>query len=106
MTRALSLLLLGSTLLALPATAAELIIGRSSEQSSIDPLFSRTGNNQMTASHFFDQLVDADANNQLHASIATSWKVVDPTTWEIKLRQGVVFHDGSPFSAEDVVFSM
>ena len=106
MTRALSLLLLGSTLLALPATAAELVIGRSSEQSSIDPLFSRTGNNQMTASHFFDQLVDADANNQLHASIATSWKVLDPTTWEIKLRQGVVFHDGSPFSAEDVVFSM
>jgi len=106
MTRALSLLLLGTTLLALPAAAAELVIGRSSEQSSIDPLFSRTGNNQMTANHFFDQLVESDANNQLKPSIATSWKVVDPTTWEIKLRAGVAFHDGTPLTAEDVIFSM
>jgi peptide/nickel transport system substrate-binding protein len=105
MTRALSLLLLGATLLGLPAAAAELTIGRSSEQSSIDPLFSRTGNNQMTASHFFDQLIEADASNQLHPSIATSWKVIDATTW-VKLRSGVTFHDGSPFSADDVVFSL
>ena len=107
MTRPLSALILGTALLTtVPGSAAELIIGRSSEQSSIDPLFSRTGNNQMTASHFFDQLVEADANNQLKPSVAVSWKVIDPTTWEIKLRPGIVFHDGSPFSADDVVFSM
>jgi peptide/nickel transport system substrate-binding protein len=106
MTRPLPALLLATTLISAPAFAAELVIGRSSEQSSIDPLFSRTGNNQMTANHFFDQLVESDANNQLKPSVALSWKVVDPTTWEIKLRSGIAFHDGSPFSAEDVVFSM
>jgi peptide/nickel transport system substrate-binding protein len=99
-------LVLAGLIAAAPAVAAELIIGRSSEQSSIDPLFSRTGNNQMTANHFFDQLVESDANNQLKPSLAASWKVVDPVTWEIKLRAGVKFHDGSPLTAEDVVFSM
>ncbi len=34
-----------------------------------------------------------------------SWKTLDDTTWEFKLRQGVVFHDGSPFTADDVVFT-
>jgi len=35
-------------------------------------------------------------------SLATSWKALDDTTWEVKLRQGVKFHDGSPFTAKDV----
>jgi len=109
MTRPLSklALLLATTLLSpLAAHAAELVIGRSSEQSSIDPLFARTGNNQMTAVHFFDRLVDTDANNQILPSLAESWKSLDPTTWEIKLRPGVKFHDGSDLTAEDVVFSL
>src|SRR3954463_15325665 len=97
-------LLVAALVATAPVLAAELVIGRSSEQSSIDPLFSRTGNNQMTANHFFDQLVEADADNQLKPSVALSWTVVDPTTWEIKLRPGIKFHDGSAFSADDVVF--
>src|SRR5215510_11321887 len=35
-------------------------------------------------------------------SLATSWKALDDTTWEVKLRQGVKFHDGSPFTSKDV----
>src|SRR5215467_5315610 len=35
-------------------------------------------------------------------SLATSWKAIDDTTWEVKLRQGVKFHDGSPFTSRDV----
>ena len=38
--------------------------------------------------------------------LAESWTNIDPMTWEVKLRQGVTFHDGSPFTAEDVVFSL
>ena len=38
-------------------------------------------------------------------SLATSWQALDDTTWEFKLRQGVKFHNGDPFSAEDVKFS-
>ena len=41
-----------------------------------------------------------DANNQLHPALAVSWRAIDPTTWEIKLRDKVKFHDGSDFTAE------
>src|SRR6202140_3426186 len=89
-----------------PALGADLIIGRAAEQSSVDPLFSRTGNNESTSEDIFDRLVENDANNQLHPALAISWKAVNPTTWEIKLREGVKFHDGGDFRAEDVVFSL
>lgn len=97
--------MLGGLALADQATASELTIGRANEQSSMDPLFSRTGNNQMTAQHIFDRLVELDAHLGMHPGLAESWKVIDPTTWEIKLRKGVKFHDGSDFTAEDVAFS-
>ena len=38
--------------------------------------------------------------------LAIAWKIVDPTHWEFELRQGVRFHDGTPFTADDVVFSL
>ncbi|MFN7104902.1 MAG: ABC transporter substrate-binding protein, partial [Pseudorhizobium sp.] len=100
---ALAALLCGT---ALPALAQDLKIGRASEQSSIDPQFSRTGNNQMTSTMIFGRLVEFDANLQVSPGLAESWQNIDPTTWEIKLRGGVTFHDGSPFTADDVIFSL
>ena len=88
------------------AHAADLRIGRSNEQSSMDPQFSRTGNNLMTAQDVFDRLIENDANLQTKPALAVSWKAVDPLTWEVKRRDGVKFHDGSPLTAEDVVYSM
>jgi len=92
--------------LTLAAQAADLRIGRSNEPSSIDPQFARTGNNLMTAQDMFDRLIENDANLQTRPALALSWKAVDPATWEIKLRDGVRFHDGSPFTADDVLFSL
>ena len=43
---------------------------------------------------------------KLEPSLATSWEMVNATTWRFKLRQGVKFHDGAPFSADDAVFSI
>ena len=103
-------LLIGTAALAAtagpPVLASDLIIGRAAEQSSIDPLFSRTGNNESTSEDIFDRLVENDANNQLHPALAISWKAVNPPTWENKLRERVKFHDGGDISAEDVVFSL
>ena len=87
------------------ACAADLVIGRATEQSSLDPLFSRSGTNYSTTGQMFERLVANDANNQLHPALAVSWRAIDPTTWEIKLRDKVKFHDGSDFTADDVIFS-
>ena len=38
--------------------------------------------------------------------LATSWKQTSPTVWRFELRKGVQFHDGTPFTADDVVFSL
>ncbi len=95
--------LLGAT----PATARPLLtIGHSSEPSSMDPLFSRTGNNQAAAENVFERLVSTDENMQTQPGLALSWQVLAPDTWEIRLRPGVRFHDGTPFTADDVVFSL
>ncbi|MBM3217585.1 MAG: hypothetical protein FJZ38_02695 [Candidatus Rokubacteria bacterium] len=53
--------------------------------------------------HVFDHLAARDLKTgKVGPSLATSWKALDDTTWEVKLRTGVKFHDGSPFTAKDV----
>jgi len=53
--------------------------------------------------HVFDHLAARDVKtNKVGPSLAISWKALDDTTWEVTLRQGVHFHDGSPFTARDV----
>ncbi|MGH7392768.1 MAG: ABC transporter substrate-binding protein [Candidatus Rokuibacteriota bacterium] len=51
----------------------------------------------------FNHLAERDLKTmKVRPSLAVSWKALDETTWEVKLRQGVRFHDGSPFTAKDV----
>src|SRR5262245_934504 len=88
------------------AHAADLIIGSATEPSAIDPLFSRTGNNQNIAQSVFDRLVQTDATINMEPALAVSWTNIDPTTWQVKLRDGVKFHDGNPLTADDVIFSL
>src|SRR5258705_4344828 len=53
--------------------------------------------------HVFDHLAVRDLKTRkVGPNLATSWKPIDDTTWEVKLRQGVKFHDGTPFTAKDV----
>ncbi len=69
----------------------------------VDPQLLFFGPNMAAARHIFDSLVGRDADSRWTPSLAESWKQLDDTTWEFKLRQGVTFHDGSPFTADDVV---
>lgn len=62
------------------ALTADLVIGRATEQSSLDPLFARSGTNYSTSGQIFERLVINDANNQLHPALAVSWRAIDPTT--------------------------
>ncbi|MGL4444674.1 MAG: ABC transporter substrate-binding protein, partial [Alsobacter sp.] len=88
------------------ASAADLRLGVSSPASSLDPHWQNLIPNLALSSHIFDTLVKMDADSQFVPSLAQSWKLVDDTTWEFKLRPGVTFHDGSPLTAEDVVYSL
>ncbi len=54
----------------------------------------------------YDFLVERQRDSSIGPSLATSWTVVDPTTWRFNLRHGVKFQDGRPFTADDVVFSI
>jgi peptide/nickel transport system substrate-binding protein len=54
----------------------------------------------------YEQLLDIDSNLAIVPQLAVAWKIIDPTDWEFDLRQAVTFHDGTPFSASDVVFSI
>jgi len=85
--------------------ARELTIGLASEPSSIDPHFHNLGPNNAVARVIFDRLIMPDDKQQLRPGLAVSWEAIDDTTWEFKLRKGVKFHDGSPFTADDVVFT-
>ena len=95
-----------AAVLASPAAAQELTIGLSSEPSALDPHYHNLGPNNAMRRHMFDSLVLQNEAQQLKPGLAVSWKPTDDTTWEFKLREGVTFHDGSPFTAKDVVFTV
>jgi len=88
------------------ASAADLKVGLSAEPSALDPHYHNLIPNNSMAAHIYDSILLQDANQQLKPGLATSWKALDDTTWEFKLRKGVKFHDGTPFTAKDVVFSL
>lgn len=99
--------LLASTLfVSLPALAADLIIATKSGPASMDPHFTATSANAEATKHVFDTLLKSGNKLEVEPNLAVSWKPVDATTWEFKLREGVKFHDGSDFTAEDVKFSI
>ncbi|MBV9090474.1 MAG: ABC transporter substrate-binding protein [Mycobacteriaceae bacterium] len=87
-------------------TQANLIAAIAGEPDQLDP--------QKTSAYFsfevlenvYDTLVEPDENLQMRPALAASWQISpDQLTWTFHLRQGVTFHDGSPFTADDVVYS-
>lgn len=100
-------------LLALPITSGlaqtktrEVSIGLQAAITSMDPHYHNVGPNNSLVRHVFESLVHIDENQKLVPGLATSWKALDDLTWEFKLRKNVRFHDGSPFTAEDVAFTI
>jgi peptide/nickel transport system substrate-binding protein len=92
--------------LATSATAQDLKIAVAADVTSIDPHFFNLFPNNNIAEHIFDKLVQMDADSRMIPGLATTWKTIDATTWEFKLRKGVKFHDGSELTAEDVAYSI
>jgi len=100
------LLAQGMLAMSAPISAADLTIGIGADVTAIDPHFHNVTPNNNVAAHLFDYLVLRDERQKTIPGLAESWKTIDPLTWEFKLRKGVKFHDGSEFTAADVVASI
>ncbi len=88
------------------AHARTLRVANQGDAVSMDP-HSLNESLQLTfTGNVYEGLVLRDKHLKVSPGLATSWKQTSPTTWEWKLRRGVQFHDGTPFTADDVVFSI
>lgn len=89
-----------------PVFAAEnaVTIARSASTTAMDPGFLRES--ATIVDNIFDTLVMRDKEMNLVPGLAESWKALDDTTWEFKLRSGVKFHNGEDFNAEAVKFTI
>jgi len=95
-------------LAALPmaAPAAEVTLAVRTDLSAVDPHYHVYVPNRTAARHIFDSLFHTGPRGEIEPGLAVSWKVIDDVVWEIKLRENVRFHDGSAFTADDVLFTL
>ena len=101
------LFLLAAALLAAGAASAQgtLSIGFADPVSSADPQLNNHAGDRSLALHFWDSIIDSRDGGKLEPALASSWKAVDDKTWEFKLRSDIKWQDGTPFTADDIVFS-
>src|SRR5499426_931896 len=83
----------------------ELVVAQGGDISKFDPHFSTSANDIRISFNLFDNLVSRHPDGKLYPALATEWKLTNPTTWMFKLRQGVKWHNGDPFSSADVKYS-
>lgn len=94
---------------ALPVRAAPaggtLRIGIDVDAGTLDPRLANDTTARRVIEQVYDGLIELDQRLQPRPALAESWTQVSPTVWVFKLRKNVRFHDGTPFTAEDVVFT-
>lgn len=88
-----------------PASAQTIVVALAGAPTTLDPADHRSRLSETVIRNMFDGLVTRDTTNGVHLELAESAELIDPQTWEFKLRQGVKFHDGSGMTADDVVFT-
>jgi peptide/nickel transport system substrate-binding protein len=96
---------LGLVLMASTAQAVVLRVANQGDAQSMDP-HSLNELLQLTfTNNIYEPLVARDKQLGLTPGLATKWTQPNPKVWRFELRRGVSFHDGTPFTADDVVFS-
>ncbi|MFN7549940.1 MAG: ABC transporter substrate-binding protein [Pseudomonadota bacterium] len=103
---AIACLLAGAGLAALPASAQTLRIASAFDPQTMDPHGLALLYHTRVVSQVYESLVGRDEKFALEPALAASWQMTSPTAWRFRLRAGVVFHDGSRFTADDAVFSV
>ncbi len=92
--------------LAATANAKTFRIADQGDALSMDPHSLNESLQLSFTNSFYEGLTARGKKLELVPALATSWKAVNPTTWRFELRKGVSFHDGTPFTADDVLFSL
>lgn len=87
------------------AGAQTLSIGFADPISSADPQLNNHAGDRSLALHFWDSIINSRDGGKLEPALASSWKALDDKTWEFKLRSDIKWQDGTPFTADDIVFS-
>jgi peptide/nickel transport system substrate-binding protein len=84
--------------------SAEIVIALGSEPTSLDPHLVDDGGERAVNDNIYETLLVRDADGNIGPGLAAEMPTqVDDITWEFKLREGVTFHDGSPFDSASVV---
>jgi peptide/nickel transport system substrate-binding protein len=89
------------------APTGSIVIAIGGDPSTLDPQAADDGNERAVNDNIYETLIARDPKTtELVPGLAESWKEVDATTWELKLRQGIKFHNGEPFNADAAAFSV
>ena len=83
-----------------------LIVAQGAHPASLDPHQSNDQPSSRVNKQIYESLVNATVDMELEPGVAESWEPVDDITWEFKIREGVLFHNGDELTAHDVVFSL
>ncbi|MGP6089719.1 ABC transporter substrate-binding protein [Antarctobacter jejuensis] len=108
MKKTFALSLMGALLATtLPLGAETLRWARAGDALTLDPHAQNEGPTHTIRHQMYEPLIIRDVTGAFEPALATEWapKEGDPNVWVFKLREGVKFHDGADFTAEDVVFS-
>ena len=106
MLRKLALAVVMSAGLSVPALAETLKWGSSRDIYSLDPYSYGDSYTLSFLNHVYEGLVRYDADLKIEPALATSWETVSDTVWRFHLREGVKFHNGADFTADDVIASL
>ncbi len=91
--------------MSLMASAQTIRIANQGDALSLDPHSLNESLQLSVTLNVYETLVSRNKDLSLAPLLATSWKQTSPTVWRFELRKGVQFHDGTPLTADDVVFS-
>jgi peptide/nickel transport system substrate-binding protein len=84
----------------------ELVVAQGGDIAKFDPHFSTNSNEIRWSFNVFDNLTSRHPDGKLYPGLATDWKLQGQTTWAFKLRQGVKYHNGDPFTSADAKYSV